>query len=433
MRNAKKTAVVVLVSLAFILMCAQAVLAAGSTEKKTQGPIELIYWRPVRSGGEKEATTQITAQFEKDNPNITVTVEYFPSSVLPDKVRTAFATDTAPDLISVDTHEAVQFAYTDNLLSLPPDLETFIRQNAFEGPLNSLTYEGKIIGVPLDSSNLVLAYNVDLVRKAGLDPDKPPQDWEEFIEWATRTTIRDASGKLQQAGFSFSTGDTHWQDTAWVFAAWVAAGGSAFWTTLDEVNFTDDAHVAALQLIQDLLWKYKVYEVGFIPGAFTLGKQAMDLGGPWTIYGMEKDAPDLEYRFSVMPPRFKGGKSGTTLGGWHMIVNKATKYPSEVWDYVRATVKKENRLLWARLSKRNPPYKDIANDPLFQNNPHMRVLVEQSFGKFGYGIGNISINNIQQDIAEAYDRAIVDQEDVRTVLKEAKEKADAAIKKRLSK
>lgn len=48
------------------------------------------------------------------------------------------------------------------------------------------TYRGKVYGLPLALSTPVLYYNVDLVKRAGGDPDSFPTDWDGIFELAAR-------------------------------------------------------------------------------------------------------------------------------------------------------------------------------------------------------------------------------------------------------
>jgi multiple sugar transport system substrate-binding protein len=61
---------------------------------------------------------------------------------------------------------------------------------------------GKMMGViSLESFiNYGLNYNSDAVTKAGLDPSKPPESWEDALAWHKALTKFDAAGNLQQFG-----------------------------------------------------------------------------------------------------------------------------------------------------------------------------------------------------------------------------------------
>ena len=65
-----------------------------------------------------------------------------------------------------------------------------LRPNAVEA--------GQVMGVPFQNSTPVLYYNVDAFKEAGLDPDKPPATWDEWVDAAKKLTKRD--GNTSAAG-----------------------------------------------------------------------------------------------------------------------------------------------------------------------------------------------------------------------------------------
>ena len=51
------------------------------------------------------------------------------------------------------------------------------------------TVDGKVYGLPQPGENMMgVLYRIDLVRAAGLDPNKPPRTWDEFYDWCMRLT-----------------------------------------------------------------------------------------------------------------------------------------------------------------------------------------------------------------------------------------------------
>ena len=70
---------------------------------------------------------------------------------------------------------------------------------------------GKTWGIPFQRSTIVLYYNKELFKEAGLDPNKPPANWKEMAEYAQKLTKRDASGKVTQWGVQIpSSGFPYW-------------------------------------------------------------------------------------------------------------------------------------------------------------------------------------------------------------------------------
>jgi multiple sugar transport system substrate-binding protein len=62
-------------------------------------------------------------------------------------------------------------------------------------------WNGAQYGVPFDSNLTVFMWNKDLYTAAGLDPETPPQNWAEFIEYTGKLTSGDVYGTIFGPGF----------------------------------------------------------------------------------------------------------------------------------------------------------------------------------------------------------------------------------------
>ncbi|MCY3020868.1 MAG: extracellular solute-binding protein [Planctomycetota bacterium] len=89
------------------------------------------------------------------------------------------------------------------------------------------TQDGKVYGIPYAGILYFgLVYRKDMVQSAGLDPEGPPQTWDEFFYWCQKLTfpkkeIPGARLKRGQRGFAVHG------DQPWFWLPWVqAAGGS---------------------------------------------------------------------------------------------------------------------------------------------------------------------------------------------------------------
>lgn len=75
-----------------------------------------------------------------------------------------------------------------------------------------LDARGRLLALPFDTSTPVMFYNKDAFRKAGLDPDKPPQTWYEMMK--TLGSIVDSGAKC-----AYTTARPSWIEleniTAW--------------------------------------------------------------------------------------------------------------------------------------------------------------------------------------------------------------------------
>ena len=90
------------------------------------------------------------------------------------------------------------------------------------------TVDGKVYGIPVPVKNMAaILFRVDMVKAAGLDPNKPPRTWNEFYYWCQRLTdpnknIPGAVIQSGQRGIGLSS-------TGEFFMPWVySAGGKVF-------------------------------------------------------------------------------------------------------------------------------------------------------------------------------------------------------------
>lgn len=192
------------------------------------------------------------------------------------------------------------------------------------------TTDGKMLSLPFNSSTPVLYYNVDMFKKAGLDPANPPKTWPEVAEYAKKLV---ASGACA-AGFS----------TAWIswiqlenFSAWhnVPFGTKAngFGGLDAEYTFNSPLHVKHIQQLAD--WQK---ENIFIYGGrrnlgnakFSSGEVAMYTESSAGYAGFKKTA-QFEFITSMLPywPDVKGAPQNTIIGGaslWVMAGHSAPEY-----------------------------------------------------------------------------------------------------------
>lgn len=79
---------------------------------------------------------------------------------------------------------------------------TVSKDEIIENFIRTYTYEGQTVSMPLNASSMLMYYNKDAAREAGLDPDAPPTTIAELAEWTAALTQRDASGNVTRYGLN---------------------------------------------------------------------------------------------------------------------------------------------------------------------------------------------------------------------------------------
>jgi sn-glycerol 3-phosphate transport system substrate-binding protein len=178
---------------------------------------EVSFFYPIAVGG---PITRIidgyAADFEKANPSIKVKPIYsgtYQESIT--KALTAHKSGTPPVtsvLLSTD-----MFTLIDEDAIVP--IDGFIKSDDdkkwiasfFPAFMANSQTGGKIWGVPFQRSTIVLYWNKELFKEAGLDPEKAPASWAEMQSFAEKLTKRDASGNTTQWGVQIpSSGFPYW-------------------------------------------------------------------------------------------------------------------------------------------------------------------------------------------------------------------------------
>jgi sn-glycerol 3-phosphate transport system substrate-binding protein len=179
---------------------------------------------------------------------------------------------------------------------------------------------GKTWGIPFQRSTIVLYWNKELFKEAGLDPEKAPATWAEELTFAEKLTRRDASGNITQWGMQVpSSGFPYW-----LFQAFTTQNDVLLMNQEGDRTFYDKPAVTeALQRWVDLGRKHKVMAPGVIewgttPKDFFEKKTAM----MWTTTGnLTNVRNNAKFPFGVaMLPA--GKRRGTPTGGGNFYMFK---------------------------------------------------------------------------------------------------------------
>ena len=178
---------------------------------------EITFYYPVAVGGPITKTIDgYAADFEKENPGINVKPIYagtYQETMV--KALTAHKSGNPPTtcvLLSTD-----MFSLIDEEAIVPFD--DFARSDAeknwiksfFPGFMENSQTGGKTWGIPFQRSTIVLYWNKEAFKDAGLDPEKAPANWGEELAFAEKLTRRDGSGNTSQWGMQIpSSGFPYW-------------------------------------------------------------------------------------------------------------------------------------------------------------------------------------------------------------------------------
>lgn len=199
--------------------------------------------------------------------------------------------------------------------------------------------EGNMLSMPFNSSSPILYYNKDVFEKAGLDPEKAPETWEEVAEFSQKILESDAAS----CGFTMGYAAT------WIglenFSAWhnqpLGTNENGFGGIDAELTFNGETQA---RFWDDLkTWAdAEIFRYGGPAGgadaapAFYAQECAIYMGSSASRAGVVANAKDFEVGFGMMPyyADVEGAPQNSIIGGATLWVLQG--HDEEVYQGVAA-------------------------------------------------------------------------------------------------
>jgi multiple sugar transport system substrate-binding protein len=272
-----------------------------------------------------------------------------PGGDISQKYTVAVAAGNPPDL-GVGVHGAFsELAARGGLMPLDEWLHasTVIDMaDFFEGLWEASTWMGKIYGVQCaeNGPRMGLMYNIDLVEGAGLDPEKPPQTWDEVYEWHTAITKFDKAGNVEIVGLDPLDAMGGRYATADADFLWTGSFGVKWW---DQPNlgfaFDQEGFIQSLATIQKFydfvgVTKMEGFRASYgtwtasPQASFPAGVEGMILDGYWSPPWMQTNGPDVRFLVTWAPvPGARRGVRFQNVGGHQGNIPVGAKHPQEAF------------------------------------------------------------------------------------------------------
>ncbi|MEN2986909.1 ABC transporter substrate-binding protein [Tistrella sp. BH-R2-4] len=322
-----QTARAALAGAATIGFAAAAIGFATAAHAADKTSIDFYY--PVAVGGPiTKLIDDYVARFEAENPAIDVNPIYagsYQDTVT--KALTAFKGGDAPELavmLSTDMYTLIDegaivpfddIATTPEQKALPDAFYPAFMANSQAG--------GKTWGIPFQRSTIVAFWNKDAFREAGLDPEKGPDSWAEYVDYGHKLTKRDDAGNVTRWGVQIpSSGFPYW-----LFQALTTQNDIELASDDGTVpHFDDPKVIEALSFWRSLSADEKIHAPGIVewgttPRDFFEGKAAMIWTTTGNLTNIRKNAP-FDFGVGMLPAKARRGSP--TGGGNFYVLSQAT-------------------------------------------------------------------------------------------------------------
>lgn len=316
--------------------------------------------------------------FTPNHPNIEV--KCTPDSY-EDKLLPAISGGNPPDASFGSVYDAILlWGVQGALVDLQPlvdkdkmDLGIFVPAG-----LEPLQYKGKTYGLPFVNYNVGFYWNKTLFKEANLDPERPPKDWTELVDYAKKLTKKDSSGNITQLGWMPVRDHYTLAELA------LANGGHMFDKANNLITANDPKVVAAME------WDYNLakeagtdqvnaFRTSFVSGdnPFLLGKVAMSIEGDWYVAWSKKTAPDLNFGTASVPASDPQYYPSNVVWFNSSVMPAGAKHPDEAWAFLKWLVTDEQLSKEFALSVGNLPQLKSAIQG-WSPDPKLQVFLDNS-------------------------------------------------------
>jgi multiple sugar transport system substrate-binding protein len=325
-----------------------------TAEPEPEGPIELVIWGEGITFGQLalDAATDpkavyahmLVEGFQAENPNITVRFENHGwDEELRQNLVNAMLAGTGPDII---VGEGFFKNYAALGALLPIETIDF-KANAIPGTYQGAELNGKVYGLASFTTIFGFERNCDVITKAGLDCETPPETWDDLLAQAEQINKAGAGqyyGHTLQGPAGFAMGAA-FRNYVYLLQAGANMAKPDPVTGLDLPWFNDPAAVPVYEFLRKLE-KQSVPGLAFEPdegkvySQLFIGQSAYQMAGGWHVQ-WAKDTGCTDCRYSAVPLPPGGSPATVVVANVIYGVMKTSKHPEAAMKWLEYTQRDE--------------------------------------------------------------------------------------------
>lgn len=369
------------------LACLILFVATGVAGAATSLDVWLVDWT---EDTQKLFEEELLPAWNSQHPDVEINMGWVDWGKYDEKLLTAFAGGTAPDIFQIGAEYAWQLATKNQAICIDRYVESWPdREDFFEGSWGTVMWEGKAYGLPYLTAPRAFIYRADILEEIGFE--ELPETWEELLEVVKLATIRDGS-MLVRSGIVTRA---HWGQE--LIALLYAAGGQLLDPDDGTCAINSPAGIAATQFMVDRFNAVHPPGTAELPQSplphFATGKQVIAYENQGVINQVQSYAPEkLEsVRVGVAVPggsKYKVPDMSAVRGvaltytDWIAISTQA-KDPDLAWEFMKFLTSSENILKYNRATWGYIPPRISAADnaEYLQTGPYRELL--DVFAEYG--------------------------------------------------
>ena len=360
--------------------------AAGPAAAQTE--IDLFFPVPV-DGALAKNMTELVKGFNETHPDIKAT-PVFTGSYDETLIKTRAATKAGkpPSVVIMSANFLTDLAIEkeiqplDDLIAADKMTNASFMGQFFPALAGNAVIDNHVYGAPFQNSTPLLYYNVDHFKAAGLDPDKPPQTWQEMLDAAKKLTAREGDrttrwGVMLPSNYDYG---------GWVLEALTMSNGGTYFNQEygGEVYYDTPTMLGALTFWSDLANKHKVHPTGetkapAITTAFLGGQASMMILSTGSLTFVRTNAK-FPFKVAFVPHNVH---NQVPIGGGSLVqpVGLDDARRKAGWTLIKYLTSPEKSGWWSRATGYFAPnmaaYEQADMKDFMSKNPEAATAVKQ--------------------------------------------------------
>jgi multiple sugar transport system substrate-binding protein len=392
------------------------VFGSGKTEEGA-GVRNVAFWNGY-TGPDRPAVEFLVEQFNEANPGINVTMEIMPWDSLFQKLMPALVAGNGPDLIGFPVERVAEFASANRLEPLDQYLlssEVLDKKDLVPGMIDGATYNGQLYGVPMAFASMVMYYNKEHFRDAGLDPENPPANFKELEAAWKKLLVKNSAGVIERYPHSFGV-----KATVPMLPVFFWANGAEIIKVDGTSGLDTPQALHAMKYIEKAFIEMEISPLGLTgqesDNVFAAGKASIEWNGPWAINGFRGAGVDLG--IALLPAGPEGRK--TWGGGTALVMNKDSESKDAAWAFMEHWNSYDSQQYWSGNVAFPSTRVDMTADPVLSENKDLGYFIESAeFAKI-YMAGQTKAGQIEEEVMiPLYENVTRGLKDAETALKHA--------------
>jgi multiple sugar transport system substrate-binding protein len=350
----------------FLLVVVACVL--GSCGEPAQGPTTVRFWAMGREG---EVVRQLIPDFEREHPGIRVEVQQLPWSAAHQKLLTAFAGDSLPDVAQLGNTWLPEFVA---LRAVDPVATSLVDAgDYFPGIWQTNVIDGTAYGVPWYIDTRLLFYRRDLLADAGYTA--PPTTWSEWT--GMLRAIKERAGAQR---FSILLPLNEYEP---LLALALQQEEPLLRDGEGRGNFRSAGFKRALQFYGDMFVgglapRTGSNQIANVWDEFARGYFTFYITGPWNIGEFKRRLPaSMQDKWMTAPLPGPSGPGVSIAGGASLVVFSGSPKKQAAWQLVQYLSRPDVQLRFHALTGNLPPRRSTWNDATLAADAHARAFREQ--------------------------------------------------------